>query len=65
VVDRTLKLQGCKSVRSFLRRPRLLILTPGNVADITVAPILLSRAEAARYVMADKGYDFRDLLRPR
>jgi transposase len=40
-----------------------LILTPGNVSDITVAPALLSRASSARYVLADKGYDADPLRR--
>ena len=42
-------------------RPFALTLTPGNVADITAAP-LLARAGGARYVLADKGYD-ADALR--
>ena len=47
-------------------RPFALTLTPGNVSDITVAPALLARAQGARYVLADKGYDadaFRRTLR--
>jgi transposase len=43
-------------------RPFALILTPGNVSDITVAPALLARAQGARYILADKGYD-ADALR--
>jgi transposase len=43
-------------------RPFALILTPGNVSDIAVAPALLARAAGARYVLADKGYD-ADALR--
>jgi transposase len=43
-------------------RPFALTLTPGNVADVTVAPVLLARARGARYVLADKGYD-ADALR--
>ena len=38
-------------------RPFALILTPGNVSDITVAPALLARAKGVRYLLADKGYD--------
>ena len=37
-------------------------MTPGNIADVTVAPGLLERAGKARYVLADKGYD-ADALR--
>ncbi|QBJ25707.1 IS5 family transposase [Haematobacter massiliensis] len=44
-------------------RPFALILTPGNVSDITVAPTLLARAPDARYVLADKGYDADGLRR--
>jgi len=44
------------------RVPPRLTLTPGNIADITVAPGLLERAGKARYVLADKGYD-ADALR--
>ncbi len=43
-------------------RPFALILTPGNVSDVTVASELLTRAGGARYVLADKGYD-ADALR--
>jgi transposase len=38
------------------------MLTPGNVSDVTVAPELLTHAQGARYVLADKGYD-ADALR--
>jgi hypothetical protein len=37
--------------------PFALTLTPGNVSDIAVAPGLLAHAGAARYGLADKGYD--------
>ena len=43
-------------------RPFALILTPGNVSDVTAAPALLARARGARHVLADKGYD-ADALR--
>lgn len=43
-------------------RPFALILTPGDVSEITVAPALLACAPEARYVLADKGYD-ADALR--
>ena len=38
------------------------MLTPGNVSDIKAAPDLLPRLGAARYLIADKGYD-ADALR--
>ena len=44
-------------------RPFALKLTPGNVADITVAPELLQHAQRARYVLADTGYDVDALRR--
>jgi len=39
-----------------------LLLTPGNVSDITVANTLVSQAVGMRYLIADKGYD-ADALR--
>lgn len=41
-----------------------MLLTPGNVSDITVANDLISRAGGIRYLIADKGYD-ADALRKR
>ena len=32
-------------------------VTPGNIADITMAPELISHLHRAHYVIADKGYD--------
>ena len=43
-------------------RPYAITLTPGNVADVSVAPALLERAVGARHILADKGYD-ADALR--
>ena len=43
-------------------RPFKLMLTPGNVSDVTIAPELIADVEGARYVIADKGYD-ADALR--
>ena len=39
------------------------MLTPGNVADVTVAPELLARMGRAKYVLGDKGYDADPLRR--
>ena len=39
------------------------MLTPGNVADVTAAPELLTRMGRARYLLADKGYDADPLRR--
>ncbi|MEN2710389.1 transposase [Sphingomonas sp. NPDC092331] len=38
-------------------RPVAFTLTPGNIADISVAIPLLSRATPARRLLADKAYD--------
>jgi transposase len=43
-------------------RPFLLLLTPGNIHDVTAAPDLLAGLKGARYVLGDKGYD-SDALR--
>lgn len=39
------------------------MLTPGNVSDITAAPVLLERANGMRYLLGDKGYDADQLRR--
>jgi transposase len=44
-------------------RPFKLMVTPGNVSDVTVAPHLLAGVRGARYVLADKGYDADTLRR--
>ena len=38
-------------------RPYALMLTPGNVSDMTAAPALLERAGRMSYLLGDKGYD--------
>ena len=43
-------------------RPYAFDLTPGNVSDMEAADRLLRRADGARYIIADKGYD-ADALR--
>lgn len=50
------------ALTDVIGRPYALMLTPGNVADITAAPTLLERAGRMRYLLADKGYD-ADALR--
>ena len=42
-------------------RPYALMLTPGNVADVTAAPMLLRKAGRMRHLIADKGYDAGNL----
>ena len=51
------------ALTDVIGHPFALMLTPGNVADVTAAPALLARAEKAKYVIADKGYDADDLRR--
>ena len=49
-------------------RPIAFMLTPGNVADITVAPVLLEAVAPPRRLLADRAYDadaFRAWLRER
>ena len=49
-------------------RPVAFALTPGNIADITMAPVLLDAVAAPARLLADKAYDadaFRDLLNAR
>lgn len=47
----------------LLGRPAILRLTPGNVADITMAEPLLDAAGRVRCLIADKGYDANMLRR--
>ena len=44
-------------------RPRVLLLTPGNINDITVAPDLLAAVDRIERLIADKGYDADRLRR--
>lgn len=49
-------------------RPYVFVVTPGNVADITVAPWLITAMPAGRETIGDKGYDansLRSLLKRR
>ena len=46
-----------------LGRPYAFDLTPGNVSDMKAAELLLQKAEGARYIIADKGYDVDALRR--
>jgi transposase len=43
-------------------RPFKLLLTPGNLHDVTAAPELIAQLSGARYILGDKGYD-SDALR--
>lgn len=45
-------------------RPLAFILTPGNVADISVAACLLDDIALPRRVLADKAYDADHLRKP-
>jgi transposase len=42
-------------------RPRVLLLSPGNVNDIALAPALLAAAVPVRCLIADKAYDANSL----
>jgi transposase len=44
-------------------RPRVFILTAGNLNDITVAAQLIERAGPMRHLLADKAYDANHLRR--
>lgn len=45
----------------MIGRPFRLLLTPGNIHDVTAAPELLAQLHGARYVLGDKGYDSDEL----
>jgi transposase len=49
-------------ITDLLGRPIVLHLTPGNVADIRAAPVLLAAAGRFKRLIADRGYD-ADALR--
>jgi transposase len=51
------------ALTDVIGRPFALMLTPGNVSDITAAPALLERASGMRYLLGDKGYDADRLRR--
>jgi len=42
-------------------RPRVLLLSPGNINDIALAPALLAAAGPIRCLIADKAYDANSL----
>ncbi|HSH62955.1 MAG TPA: IS5 family transposase [Methyloceanibacter sp.] len=44
-------------------RPRVLLLSPGNVNDIALAPALLAAAGPIKHLIADKAYDANSLRR--
>jgi transposase len=48
-------------VTDLLGRPAILRLTPGNVADVSMAGELLDAAGPVRCLLADKGYDANSL----
>lgn len=47
----------------LLGRPAVLLLTAGNVADVTMAGPLMDAAGRVRCLIADKGYDANALRR--
>jgi transposase len=42
-------------------RPRVLLLSPGNINDISLAPALLAAAGPIKRLIADKAYDANSL----
>ena len=42
-------------------RPRVLLLSPGNINDIAIAPALLAAAGPIKGLIADKAYDANSL----
>jgi len=50
-------------VTDLLGRPAVLLLTAGNVADVTMAGPLMDAAGRVRCLIADKGYDANALRR--
>jgi transposase len=57
---RTSKLHALADAKG---RPRVFILTAGNINDITVAAQLIQRAGPIRQLLADKAYDANHLRR--
>ena len=51
------------ALTDVIGRPYALMLTAGNVSDVTAAPALLERAGRMRYLLGDKGYDADRLRR--
>ena len=51
------------ALTDVIGRPFALVLTPGNISDVTAAPALLERAGRIRYLLGDKGYDSDQLRR--
>lgn len=52
---------GIKHLTDVVGHPYSLMLTPGNVADVTAAPMLLRKAGRMRHLVAEKGYDAGNL----
>jgi transposase len=44
-------------------RPRVLLLSPGNINDIAMAPALVAAAGPIKRLIADKAYDANSLRR--
>ena len=51
------------ALTDVIARPYALMLTPGNVSDVQVAPACLERAGRLRYLLGDKGDDADTLRR--
>ena len=45
------------ALTDVIARPLALMLTPGNISDVSAAPALLEKTRGMRYLPGDKGYD--------
>ena len=45
------------ALTDVIARPFALMLTPGNISDVSAAPALLEKNRGMRYLPGDKGYD--------
>ena len=45
------------ALTDVIARPFALMLTPGNISDVSAAPALLEKTRGMRYLPGDKGYD--------
>ena len=45
------------ALTDVIARPFALMLTPGNISDVSAAPALLEKKRGMRYLPGDKGYD--------
>ena len=51
------------ALTDVIARPFALMLTPGNISDVSAVPALLEKTRGMRYLPGDKGYDPDQLRR--